>query len=90
MDYQIGITYERLLQPEKAIDTYNQILSHEAALGTNASPGLKAVFDMARWRRNFLEWQNKAETSPVSGRRRHQSTPNRTYREMNHESDRNL
>ena len=61
VDYQIGITYERLLQPQKAIETYKGILSRQAETGTNATPGLQAVFDMARWRANFLEWQNTAE-----------------------------
>lgn len=59
--YQIGITYENLMQPAKAVATYNDILSHEAEVGTNASPGLKAVFDMSRWRVDFLTWQQKAE-----------------------------
>ncbi len=59
--YQIGMTYERLWQPQKATETYNGILNHEKELGTNASPSLKAVFDMARWRIHFIEWQAKAE-----------------------------
>jgi tetratricopeptide (TPR) repeat protein len=61
VDYQIGITYERLMQPQKAIETYKNILSRESETGTNASPGLQAVFDMARWRANFLQWQGAAE-----------------------------
>jgi len=62
VDYQIGITYERLLQPQKAVDTYNQIFSLESDLGTNSSPDLQTVFDMSRWRTNFLGWQTKVET----------------------------
>ena len=61
LSYQIGMTYERLWQPQKATETYNGILAREKELGTNASPSLKAVFDMARWRINFIEWQTKAE-----------------------------
>ncbi len=61
VDYQMGMTYEKLLQPQKAVDTYNQILSREAEAGTNATPGLKAVFDMARWRVGFIKWQTNAE-----------------------------
>jgi tetratricopeptide (TPR) repeat protein len=60
--YQMGITYEKLLQPQKAIETYNKILAQEAKVGTNATPGLQAVFDMAQWRIGFLKWQNKAQT----------------------------
>jgi tetratricopeptide (TPR) repeat protein len=63
LSYQIGMTYERLWQPQKATETYNDILSQEKELGTNASPSLKAVFDMARWRIHFIEWQDKAEAA---------------------------
>jgi tetratricopeptide (TPR) repeat protein len=66
VDYQMGITYEKLLQPQKAIDTYNKILARETEVGTNATPGLKAVFDMARWRVGFLKWQEKARTADQS------------------------
>jgi tetratricopeptide (TPR) repeat protein len=61
VDYQMGMTYEKLLQPQKAVDTYNQILARETEVGTNATPGLKAVFDMARWRLGFIQWQTNAE-----------------------------
>jgi len=66
VDYQVGITYERLSQPVKATETYNKILARENELGTNASPGLKAVVDMARWRVGFLAWQSKAEEANQS------------------------
>jgi tetratricopeptide (TPR) repeat protein len=61
VNYQMGMTYEKLLQPKKAVDTYNQILARETEVGTNATPGLKAVFDMARWRVGFIKWQTHAE-----------------------------
>ena len=61
VDYQMGMTYEKLLQPQKAMDTYNAILARETEVGTNATPGLKAVFDMARWRLGFIKWQTNAE-----------------------------
>jgi len=64
--YQIGLTYERLQQPQKAMDTYNEIIQLEPVLGTNATPGQKAVLDMARWRTGFLGWQSKAETANLS------------------------
>lgn len=59
--YQIGMTYERLLQPEMASQTYSNILSRETELGTNATPGLKAILEMARWRAKFVEWQSHAD-----------------------------
>ncbi|HZL13051.1 MAG TPA: tetratricopeptide repeat protein, partial [Verrucomicrobiae bacterium] len=61
VEYQLGMTYEKLLQPQKAIETYNKILARETEAGTNATPGLKAVFDMASWRVGFLKWQDGAE-----------------------------
>lgn len=60
--YQMGLTYEKLSQPQKAADTYQQILAREPEVGTNATPGMQAVFDMARWRINFLNWQTNAQT----------------------------
>jgi tetratricopeptide (TPR) repeat protein len=61
VQYQIGMTYEHLMQPQKAIDAYDKIVEREAEVGTNATPGLKAVFDMASWRASFLKWQGQAE-----------------------------
>ena len=66
VNYQIGLTYEHLLQPQKAVDTYTQILAAEAAVGTNATPDLQAVFEMARWRAGFLQWQDRAELATRS------------------------
>jgi tetratricopeptide (TPR) repeat protein len=59
--YQIGMTYERLLQPQMAMQSYSNILTRQADLGTNASPGLKAMVDMAKWRIGFLKWQGNAD-----------------------------
>jgi tetratricopeptide (TPR) repeat protein len=61
--YQIGMTYERLWQPQKATETYNQIISRESELDTNAPPSLKAIVDMARWRIGFIQWQSSAENA---------------------------
>jgi tetratricopeptide (TPR) repeat protein len=63
VSYQIGMTYERLMQPQKATDTYADILNREKQYLTNMPPSLKAVFDMARWRIKFIEWQEKAEAA---------------------------
>ncbi len=61
--YQVAMTYEKLSQPQHATKVYSNILSRELTVGTNASPGLKSVFEMARWRINFLNWQTRAENS---------------------------
>ena len=63
VQYQIGLTYERLEQPQKAVEAYNAIIKLEPAMGTNASPGQKAVIQMARWRAGFLNWRGRAETT---------------------------
>jgi len=61
LKYQIGLTYERLLQPEMATQTYSNIVVRQVDLGTNASPGLKAIVEMAQWRIKFIQWQNHAD-----------------------------
>ena len=61
VQYQVGVTYEKLAQPEKAVETYNAILARETEVGTNASSALQAVFDMAQWRLKFVQWQTNAE-----------------------------
>jgi tetratricopeptide (TPR) repeat protein len=60
--YQIGLTYERLSQPEKARQSYQSIMELEPGLGTNASSNFKTMFEMARWRASFVQWHAKAES----------------------------
>jgi len=43
------------------MQSYSNIVSRETELGTNASPGLQAILDMARWRINFIQWQSHAD-----------------------------
>lgn len=57
--YQIGLVFERLDQPSKALEAYARILSLENELGRESSPSLKAVLDMARWRTSFIEWSTR-------------------------------
>lgn len=60
--YQIGLVYERLEQAEKAAQTYDAILEAGAAKPEGEpSPALTAVYEMARWRKDHLAWQVKAE-----------------------------
>jgi tetratricopeptide (TPR) repeat protein len=63
VQYQIGITFERLWQPQKATEIYTNILSHEKELGHDMAPSLRTVLDMARWRIQFLQWQGQAESA---------------------------
>jgi tetratricopeptide (TPR) repeat protein len=59
--YQIGLVFERLHQPAKAIDHYGNIIARAPEVTTNAAPSLKTVLEMARWRKDFLGWQVKTE-----------------------------
>ncbi|HXG48202.1 MAG TPA: tetratricopeptide repeat protein, partial [Methylomirabilota bacterium] len=59
--YQIGLVYEHLNQRQKAIERYDVILGREKELaGPAGTPGLKALVDMARWRKEHLTWLDKA------------------------------
>ena len=61
--YQIALTYEKLNQPQKALQSYQAILTQQTALGTNASASAQAIFEMARWRADFLQWQAGTQTN---------------------------
>lgn len=64
VQYQIGLVLERLNQPAKASAVYADILRREPEVaGTNGTPGLKAVVDMARWRQGNLGWLQGAVAS---------------------------
>jgi tetratricopeptide (TPR) repeat protein len=69
--YQIGLVYERLGQPQKALEVYGRII-REKELASDASPGLKTVVDMAKWRSDFLNWVDRA---PVRASTRAKSEP---------------
>lgn len=60
--YQVGLTYEKLLQPSLAMEVYRNILTNAVhGAGANLAPGLQSLLDMASWRLNFLEWNARAE-----------------------------
>lgn len=61
--YQIGLIFERLRQPAKAAESFTQILAREKELDATASPALKTVVEMARWRKDYLGWQSRAEAA---------------------------
>jgi len=70
--YQMGLAFERLGQPLKALASYDAILAGPSSQGTEAKPadpaeagstGKQTLREMARWRRNFLDWQVRTETS---------------------------
>ncbi|MFO1511490.1 MAG: tetratricopeptide repeat protein [Verrucomicrobiota bacterium] len=60
--YQMGLVYERLMQPQKATEIYERILARQKELDSgHRTPSLDAVLDMARWRIEQLKWQMKTE-----------------------------
>lgn len=71
--YQIGLVFERLQQPAKASETYQNLVRRESEVGgTNAAPSLKTVIEMARWRHGNLGWLMNAMSNSAALR---QSAP---------------
>ncbi len=61
--YQIGLVFERLKQPARAMESFTLILDRAKELDTAASPALKTVVEMAKWRADHLLWQSRAEAA---------------------------
>ncbi|MFA5189892.1 MAG: tetratricopeptide repeat protein [Verrucomicrobiia bacterium] len=59
--YQTALVYEKLRQPEKAVETYKQIVSRAPELGENPKLSLKAIVDMAKWRASYLGWRAQGD-----------------------------
>ena len=75
VSYQIGLVYEKLRQPQKAVETYARILARQKELANETSPGLKTVLDMAQWRHDFLNWQAQAERANLTNAPARASAP---------------
>ena len=63
--YQVGLTYERLQQPQKAIETYDRILALNDE-NSQSQAGVQTVLDMAKWRKEYLTWLSQAEQARQS------------------------
>ena len=61
--YQVGLVYERLAQPAKALEYYGNIVQHSAEATATNSPALKTVIEMAAWRKDFLTWHLKLDST---------------------------
>ena len=60
--YQIGLVYEHLQQPQKAVEIFAAILDREKELtGSSDTPALRAVLEMAKWRQEHIAWKSKTE-----------------------------
>jgi tetratricopeptide (TPR) repeat protein len=66
--YQVGLVFERLGQPAKALDSYANIAAQGKEGDAAASPSLRSVIEMANWRKEFLGWQIKTERANLEFR----------------------
>ncbi len=64
--YQAGLVFERLNQPAKAVEYYGNIVRREKEVDSTAPPSLKAVLEMAKWRKDFLTWHGHTEAATVA------------------------
>lgn len=65
--YQIGLIYERLGQPQKASEAFNSIAAREKDLAVSPpNPSLKTVIEMAKWRKDQIQWQGRTEVAVQS------------------------
>lgn len=65
--YQVALIYERLNQPKKAVEKYAEIIARgKNPASTNDAPSVKAVIDMARWRKEQIDWRDRTEVAVQS------------------------
>ncbi|HAV61189.1 MAG TPA: hypothetical protein DCY13_02350 [Verrucomicrobiales bacterium] len=63
--YQIGLTHEHMKAPQQAVAAYQNIIDRTEEIPVSAGPGTRTLVDMARWRRDFIQWKLEAERSKV-------------------------
>lgn len=59
--YQIGLIYERMRAPMKAVDTYSKIVGMEKEIMAEGKTITREVLDMARWRKSYFAWDAEAD-----------------------------
>jgi tetratricopeptide (TPR) repeat protein len=65
--YQTGLVYEQLQQWKKATDIYDRILGRQKELtDANSSPSLLSLFEMAKWRKDYIAWMEKSKTTNLT------------------------
>jgi outer membrane protein assembly factor BamD (BamD/ComL family) len=67
--YQVGLIYEHLDQPLNAADYYKKILDRTKEVPNPATPSIKAVMEMAKWRKDHLQWRAGLEAASKELRR---------------------
>jgi len=62
--YQTGLVYEQLQQWKQASDMYVRLMDRKKALTEETStPALLQLIDMAKWRKDYIDWMEKAKST---------------------------
>jgi tetratricopeptide (TPR) repeat protein len=61
--YQIGLCFERELQPVEAVKAYGDVIAFRDTAEVKSDPNLQMVVDMAQFRHEILSWKNSVEQS---------------------------
>jgi tetratricopeptide (TPR) repeat protein len=65
--YQIGLVFERLQQPAKAMEIYSRLLARRPEVsGAHSTPSLNTLLEMTQWRRDNLTWFEKATATAAA------------------------
>jgi tetratricopeptide (TPR) repeat protein len=62
--YQTGLIYERLQQPALALERFEKVIDREKDIAASSDVAtLSTVLAMAKWRKQNMGWQNRAEVA---------------------------
>jgi tetratricopeptide (TPR) repeat protein len=65
--YQTALIYEQLQQWQKATETYQRIMDRQKELtDATSTPSLLSLFEMAKWRKDYIDWMQKAKITQQS------------------------
>jgi len=65
--YQTALIYEQLQQWQKATETYQRIMDRQKELtDSTTTPSLLSLFEMAKWRKDYIDWMQKAKITQQS------------------------
>jgi tetratricopeptide (TPR) repeat protein len=65
--YQTALVYEQLQQWQKATEVYQRIMDRQKDLtDATSTPSLLSLVDMAKWRKDYIDWMQKAKITQQS------------------------
>lgn len=68
--YQTGLAYEQLQQWDRATEVYKRILDRRKEVkDADNTPSLLSLFDMAKWRNDYIAWMQKSKATNLSYQR---------------------